>query len=94
MTAPRILIADSVSPRGIEELSRDDSLEVVTKTGLSENELADLIPDFSALIVRSETKVTAKILNAAARLRVIGRAGVGVDNVDAYRLMIQSFRWR
>ena len=82
MTAPRILIADSVSPRGIEELSRDDSLEVVTKTGLSENELADLIPDFSALIVRSETKVTAKILNAAARLRVIGRAGVGVDNVD------------
>ena len=82
MTAPRILIADSISPRGIEELSRDDSLEVVTKTGLSENELADLIPDFSALIVRSETKVTAKILNAAARLRVIGRAGVGVDNVD------------
>jgi D-3-phosphoglycerate dehydrogenase / 2-oxoglutarate reductase len=82
MQAPKVLIADSISPRGAEELSRDNSLEVVTKTGLSEKELLDLIPDFSALIVRSETKVTAKILNAGTRLRVVGRAGVGVDNVD------------
>ena len=79
---PRVLIADSISPRGAEELSRDKSLEVVTKTGLSEKELVDLIPDFSAIVVRSETKVTAKILNAGTRLRVVGRAGVGVDNVD------------
>ena len=79
---PRVLIADSISPRGAEELARDDALEVVTKTGLSEAELILMIGDFNALIVRSETKVTAKILNAGARLRVVGRAGVGVDNVD------------
>ena len=82
MTPPKILIADSISQRGIDELSHDNSLAVVVKTGLSENELVDFVPDFSALIVRSETKVTAKILNGATRLRVIGRAGVGVDNVD------------
>src|ERR1700730_3889990 len=82
MQAPKVLIADSISPRAAEELSRDKSLDVVTKTGLSEKELVDLIPDFSAIVVRSETKVTAKILNAGTRLRVVGRAGVGVDNVD------------
>ncbi|MFN2542233.1 MAG: phosphoglycerate dehydrogenase, partial [Chthoniobacterales bacterium] len=79
---PKVLVADQIAPRGVEELSRDDSLDVVVKSGLGENELVDLIAAFSALIVRSETKVTSKILNAAARLRVIGRAGVGVDNVD------------
>jgi D-3-phosphoglycerate dehydrogenase / 2-oxoglutarate reductase len=82
MTSLKVLIADSISPRGAEELSRDNSLQVVTKTGLSEKELVDLIPDFSAIVVRSQTKVTAKILNAGTRLRVVGRAGVGVDNVD------------
>jgi D-3-phosphoglycerate dehydrogenase len=82
MQSPKVLVADSISPRGIEELSRANSLDVVTKTGLSEKELVDLIPDFSAIVVRSETKVTAKILNAGTRLRVVGRAGVGVDNVD------------
>jgi D-3-phosphoglycerate dehydrogenase len=82
MTSPKVLIADSISPRGIEELQRDNSLEVLVKTGLSENELVDLVPEFSGLVVRSETKVTAKVLNAATRLRVVGRAGVGVDNVD------------
>jgi D-3-phosphoglycerate dehydrogenase len=79
---PKVLVADAIAERGIEELCGDDSLDVVVKTGLSENELVDLIGDFSALIVRSETKVTAKILGAATGLRVIGRAGVGVDNVD------------
>jgi len=79
---PKILIADSISPRGIDELSRDGALEVTVKTGLSEHELVDLIPQFSALVVRSQTKVTADILTAGTRLRVVGRAGVGVDNVD------------
>src|SRR5438876_365260 len=79
---PKILIADSISPRGIDELSRDGALEVLVKTGLSEKELIDQIPKFAALIVRSQTRVTAAILNAGPRLRVVGRAGVGVDNVD------------
>src|SRR5712691_4705697 len=82
MTAPRVLIADTISPRGIEELSCDHALDVIIKTGLTESELVALIPEFSAIIVRSETKVNSTILNAGTRLRVVGRAGVGVDNVD------------
>ena len=79
---PKVLVADQIAKRGIAELSQGDSLDIVVKTGLSEDALVELIIDFSALIVRSETKVTSKILNAATRLRVVGRAGVGVDNVD------------
>lgn len=82
MTTPKVLIADAISPRGLEELSRDQSLEVVTNTGLGEVDLINIIPDFSAIIVRSETKLTADVLNAGKNLRVVGRAGVGVDNVD------------
>jgi len=82
MRPPKVLIADSISPRGVDELSRDGALEVSIQTGLTESELVKIIPEFSALVVRSQTKVTAQILNAGARLRVVGRAGVGVDNVD------------
>ena len=82
MTPFKVLIADSISQRGIDELSLDDQLDVQIKTGLTEQELVGVIPAFSALIVRSQTRVTADILNAAAKLRVVGRAGVGVDNVD------------
>src|SRR6184192_3398190 len=82
MQPPKVLIADSISQRGIDELSRDNALGATIKTGLSEKELVELIPPFSALVVRSQTKVTAPILSAGAKLRVIGRAGVGVDNVD------------
>ncbi len=82
MTTPRVLIADSISPRGIEELARDPAVEVVVKTGLSEADLVELISDYSAVVVRSETKITAGVLHAGTRLRVVGRAGVGVDNVD------------
>src|SRR5213594_427803 len=82
MTPPKVLVADSISKSGIDELSRDGALDVAIKTGLNETELVDQIPEFSALIVRSQTKVTAAILNAGVKLRVVGRAGVGVDNVD------------
>ena len=82
MTPPKVLIADSISQRGIDELSRGEELDVAIKTGLSEQELIGIIPPFGGLIVRSQTRVTAHILNAAAKLRVVGRAGVGVDNVD------------
>ena len=56
MNLPKVLIADSISQRGIDELSRDNALEVTIKTGLSEKELVDLVPEFSALVVRSQTK--------------------------------------
>jgi D-3-phosphoglycerate dehydrogenase len=82
VTPLKVLIADSISQRGVDELTRDDALDVAIKTGLSEKELIEAIPTFSALIVRSQTRVTADVLNAGAKLRVVGRAGVGVDNVD------------
>src|SRR5213083_2190453 len=82
MTPLKVLIADSISQRGVDELLCDDALDVAIKTGLSENELIEIIMPFSAVIVRSQTRITANILNAGGKLRVVGRAGVGVDNVD------------
>src|SRR5438046_1407254 len=79
---PKILIADAISQRGVDELARDGALEVMVKSGLSEGDLVDLIPQFNALVVRSQTKVTSDVLKAGTGLRVVGRAGVGVDNVD------------
>ena len=77
----RVLIADRMSPRA-EELFRSRGTECVTRPGLSEDELVEIIPDFDGLAVRSATKVTRRILEAAAKLRVVGRAGIGVDNID------------
>src|SRR5438874_3971538 len=82
MTLPKVLIADSISQRGIDELSRDNGVDVSIQTKLSQLKLIEIIPEFAALIVRSETKVTGEVLNAAKKMRVVGRAGVGVDNVD------------
>src|SRR5437660_3063516 len=82
MTSPKVLVADAISQRGVEELARDGGLDVLVQTKLSRAKLIEIIPQFAALIVRSETKVTREILNAAKELRVVGRAGVGVDNVD------------
>ncbi len=82
MSFPKVLVADPVSQRGVDELAAGGALDVVVKTGLKEPELIALIPEFSALVVRSQTKVTAAVLAAATKLKVVGRAGVGVDNVD------------
>jgi len=79
---PKVLIADPISQRGVDDLSAGGVLEVTVRTGLNETELIELIPAFSAIVVRSQTKITAPILQAGSRLRVVGRAGVGVDNVD------------
>lgn len=77
----RILVADEVSDEGLEPL-RGAGFTVEKRTGLSTTELVTELANRDGLIVRSETKVTANILNAASRLRVVGRAGVGVDNID------------
>src|SRR5467141_1482079 len=82
MTSPKVLVADAISQRGVDELARDGGLDVLVQTKLSPVKLIEIIPEFAALIVRSETKVTGDVLNAAKKLRVVGRAGVGVDNVD------------
>ena len=82
MNTFRILAADGVSPKGVAVLSENPQFEVSTSGGLKEDELIAKIAELDALVVRSQTKVTAKALAAATRLKVIGRAGVGVDNVD------------
>jgi D-3-phosphoglycerate dehydrogenase len=82
MSKPKILVADPISERGVEELAAGGHLEVVVKTGMKEPELLGMIAEFDGLVVRSQTKVNAKVIDAATRLRVVGRAGVGVDNVD------------
>jgi D-3-phosphoglycerate dehydrogenase len=82
MMKMKVLIADPISQRGVEELQRGGDFEVRFQTGLKEEELLAIIPDYAALVVRSETKVNARVLAAATALRVVGRAGVGVDNVD------------
>ena len=82
MEVPKVLVADPISQRGLDEIATRGELEVVVKTGLPEQSLIELIPEFSALVVRSQTKVTAAVLAAAKKLKIVGRAGVGVDNVD------------
>ena len=83
VTKYRILAADGVSPKGIAVLTDSPHFEVeVSSSGLKEDELIARIADIDALVIRSATKVTAKALAAATRLKVIGRAGVGVDNVN------------
>src|SRR5436190_9538597 len=79
---PKVFVADAISQRGVDELSRDGVLDVLVQTKLAPEKLIEIIPEFAALIVRSETKVTADVLNAGKKLRAVGRAGVGVDNVD------------
>ena len=82
MTPPKVLVADAISQRGIDELGIDDALVISVQTKLAPARLIELIPGFDGLIVRSETNVTADVLKAGRRLRAVGRAGVGVDNVD------------
>ncbi|GAB6182959.1 phosphoglycerate dehydrogenase [Thermodesulfovibrio hydrogeniphilus] len=77
----KVLVSDSISPKGVEIL-KNAGLEVDVKTGLKPEELKAIIEEYDALVIRSATKVTAEIIEAADKLKVIGRAGTGVDNVD------------
>ncbi|MEK7308245.1 MAG: hydroxyacid dehydrogenase, partial [Nitrospirota bacterium] len=77
----KVLVSDNISPKGINILKKA-GLEVDVKTGLTPEELQKEIGKYEALIVRSATKVTAEIINAAKKLKAIGRAGSGLDNVD------------
>lgn len=78
----KVLVSDPISDLGIEQLVHAEDVAIDKKTGLSEEELIQIIGDYDALLVRSQTKVTEKIMNAATKLKVIGRAGVGVDNIN------------
>jgi len=78
----KILISDKLAEEGLQILRAVKEFQVDLKTGMKPEELKAIIGQYDALIVRSETKVTAEILEAAHKLKVIGRAGVGLDNVD------------
>jgi D-3-phosphoglycerate dehydrogenase len=79
--APRVLIADQLSSAAVA-IFRERGLVTDVKVGLSKEELEKVIGDYDGLAVRSATKVTEKVIAAAGRLKVVGRAGIGVDNID------------
>jgi D-3-phosphoglycerate dehydrogenase len=78
---PRVLIADQLSPAAVA-IFRERGLATDVNVGLSKEELEKVIGDYDGLAVRSATKVTEKVIAAAGRLKVVGRAGIGVDNID------------
>ena len=78
----KVLVSDPISDMGIQQLMDAPDVLVDKKTGLSEDELVAIIGQYDALLVRSQTRVTARILEAGSALKVVGRAGVGVDNID------------
>src|SRR5271165_2229847 len=78
---PKVLISDKLSPAAVA-IFRDRGIDVDLKPGLTPAELRAIIPDYDGLAIRSATKVTRELLDAAPRLKVVGRAGIGVDNVD------------
>jgi D-3-phosphoglycerate dehydrogenase len=83
MTAPKVLISDSLSPAAVQIFKdRGITVDFQPKLGADKDKLAELIGHFDGLAIRSATKVTPKILERAKNLKVIGRAGIGVDNVD------------
>lgn len=78
----RILVSDKLGADGLERLKQAADVTYDVKTGLKKEELLTIIPQYDALIVRSETKVDADVLAAGTALKVVGRAGMGVDNID------------
>ncbi len=78
----RVLISEELAPEGLAILRAEKDIEVVERPPLKGPELAKEIGDYDALIVRSGAKVTAEVIAAGTKLKVIGRAGIGVDNID------------
>lgn len=78
----KILISDKLSEKAVEIIKKEKKLEAVVNTDLSQKELVKCIKDYQGLIVRSQTQVTKQVIKAGKNLKVIGRAGVGVDNID------------
>jgi len=78
----KVLVIGRLAQQGIDILSKEDDIEIVQESKLAHEQVVECIKDYDAMIIRSTTTVTAEILEAASKLKVIGRAGVGVDNVD------------
>src|SRR5688572_549372 len=78
----KVLISDEMSPRAVERFRAEDGVQADYRPGLAPAELLEVVGRYEGLVVRSATKVTAKVIEAGERLQVIGRAGTGLDNVD------------
>jgi D-3-phosphoglycerate dehydrogenase len=78
----KVLVSDNLGEAGIKMFEEETGFEVDVKTGLEPDELKKIIGDYDALVIRSATKVTEELLEAAKNLKVVGRAGIGLDNVD------------
>src|SRR6266852_5729008 len=80
---PKILIADAIAQEGLDLLREQlPEAQIDVRTGLKPDQLKAIIGEYSAMIVRSATTVTEDILAEATNLKIVGRAGVGVDNID------------
>lgn len=77
----KILVTESLAEQGIAKL-RAENFEVTEQRNISEDDLVKVIPEYDALIIRSETRVTERVISAACNLKIIGRAGTGLDNID------------
>ncbi|MGD8954129.1 MAG: hydroxyacid dehydrogenase, partial [Desulfobacterales bacterium] len=78
----KVLVSDNLGEIGVRTMQQAGGIEVDVKSGLSPEEIKAIIGQYDALVIRSATKVTEDLLEAAARLKVVGRAGIGLDNVD------------
>jgi D-3-phosphoglycerate dehydrogenase len=76
----KVLVADQINEKGIDELK--DIAEVIVQTNITPEELVNSIADYDGIVVRSRTKVIREVIEASRKLKIIARAGVGVDNVD------------
>lgn len=78
----KVLVSDKMGEAGLEIFENQEGIELTVQTGLSPDELKEVIGQYDGLAIRSATKVTKEILDAAVNLKVIARAGIGLDNVD------------
>lgn len=78
----KILVSDNLSKKGIEVFEKTEGIEVEVKNELSPEELKAIIGEYDGLVVRSATKVISEIIESAGKLKVVGRAGSGLDNID------------
>ena len=82
MEKKKVLVADPIAQKGIEELQATPELEVVVQLGIKPEELLATAHEYAGIVVRSETKITAEVMAKATKLKAVGRAGVGIDNID------------
>ncbi len=78
----KILVTDSLAPEGLQVFERTKGFEVDVRLGLKPAELKKIVGDYEGWVIRSGTKITANLIEVAQNLKVIGRAGIGVENID------------